>query len=178
MWSPEGQKARFESVLQALDPQPGEKLLDYGCGTGAFSTYIPQQSFYLGYDWSVGMVERAKRDHSEEIFSFDHAVAEIDYDYIACIGPFNLPDNWSKEETWTTLTQLWSHTDRALAVCLYSGNDPMCLAYDEEEAWDFGDELGGALVTRHLPNDLLLVVKRDADYGPPRPAQGANLLHG
>lgn len=44
IWSPEGcaRNARFvadlgEPVLDLLDPQPGERILDLGCGDGALT---------------------------------------------------------------------------------------------------------------------------------------------
>ena len=158
LWSEQGQRDRFASVLEALNPQPGETLLDYGCGTGAFTDWIPDGVNYLGYDWSPGMLIRAELDHPKHRFTDTEPVAS--FDLVACVGPFNLPDGWSKQQTRDTLARLWQRTQRTLVVCLYAGADNDCLIYTEAEALDFGAVRGNASVRRHLPNDLLLTVRR------------------
>jgi SAM-dependent methyltransferase len=160
LWSEEGQRKRFAAVIEALAPQPGEWLLDFGCGTGLFSTYVREGVNYFGYDWSDGMVERAKRDHPAH--TFVSTLSMIDFDVVACIGCFNLGDNWSRKQTWDTLTDLWANTNRALAVCLYSGgHDDDCISYLDSECIEFCETLDAKwTVERHLQNDLLLVLKR------------------
>lgn len=162
MWSLEGQAERFASVLAALNPLPGEILLDYGCGTGALADLVPPDR-YLGFDSSPGMVERARRDHPDHRFVDASAPpVPVDVDLVAAVGPFNLADGWGKYHTWATLRFLWGHTRRALAVCLYAGDDPACLSYGTDETSDFAETLDAAYwqIRRHRPNDLLLVLKR------------------
>ena len=85
------------------------------------------------------------------------------FDLIACIGPFNLADHWSKQKTWHIIRWLWDNTGcRSIAVCLYSGDDKSCLRYDEEEIARCGRDLAATSrwVYEALPNDLTLVVER------------------
>ena len=148
--------------MRALDPKPGERLLDWACGTGSLSELVSSEVGYYGFDWAPGMVARAKRDHPGRYFS-QHAPSRYErFDVVACVGPFNLPDGWSKQRTWHTFRHLWDTTGcRALAVSLYSGSDPRCLIYTEAEVeacardltWDYE-------VTRHRANDLLMVARR------------------
>ncbi len=160
LWSDRGQRARFESVLDALDLEPGDLLLDYGCGTGAFSELLPEDVNYVGYDWSHGMLKRARKEHPER--RFVGVLRGDPYDHIICVGPFNLPDGWSKDQTFTTLSWLWKWCRRTMVVCLYAGEDPHCLVYSEEETHEFATSLGGRYsVARHLPNDLLLVIEKE-----------------
>lgn len=168
MWSADGQVSRFRAVLAELDPQPGETLLDYGCGTGALSENLPPGVDYLGYDWAEGMIARACVEHhglpNGPRLGFTSRLAQHPargWDVAACVGAFNLRDGWSKANTWNALRWLWEHAGRALAVCLYSGFDPDCLTYTEAETAAFAATTGGAyLVTRHRKNDLLLVIRR------------------
>ena len=67
LWSREGQRARFQSVLAELEPMPGETLLDFGCGTGQLSEHVGGQVRYVGYDSAPGMVARARTDHPGRI---------------------------------------------------------------------------------------------------------------
>ena len=161
-WSRSGQQERFASVLAVLDPKPGETLLDFGCGTGALSELVPEGVGYVGYDWAGGMVMRARCEHPGKYFTrFLPGGPDDPFDLIACIGPFNLRDGWSKQQTWETLGMLWTRCRRALAVCLYAGEDPDCLIYSEDEI-PFIAHMGEArtTVTRHRPNDLLLLMER------------------
>lgn len=161
MWSERGQRARFEAVLTALAPEPFESLLDFGCGTGDFSELMPDGVDYLGYDWAPGMIERATREHGREFVST--LARGTTFDLVAIIGPFNLRDNWSRFKTYRTIGDLWERTKRSLAACLFAGDDPdgNHIVYTEAEVEEFAADLSPrARVTRHLPNDLLLVLER------------------
>ena len=50
------------SVLQLLDARPGEKILDFGCGSGEVTAEIARlvgpQGFVVGVDTSESMVSR------------------------------------------------------------------------------------------------------------------------
>lgn len=161
-WSPEGQSQRFRSVVAALAPEPGESLLDYGCGTGALAELLPLDVAYTGYDWAGGMIDRARQDHPDRRFTRGYPIAQ--YDLIACVGPFNLAHNWSKQQTWATLERLWGQTGRMLAVCLYAGDDTECLVYSEDECGQALRHLrgvGARTVLRHRPNDILLTLSHE-----------------
>src|SRR5688572_1038214 len=66
-WSPDtySKNARFVSdlgapLLNLLDPQPGERILDLGCGDGALTQKIAATgSFVIGVDSSPAFVEAA-----------------------------------------------------------------------------------------------------------------------
>ena len=46
-------------------PEPGERILDLGCGTGAAAYYVPDNVDYTGIDISAPYIERAKSKHSK-----------------------------------------------------------------------------------------------------------------
>ncbi|MGH7796751.1 MAG: class I SAM-dependent methyltransferase [Candidatus Binatia bacterium] len=68
-WNPESyaKKARFvselgEPLLQLLAPQPGERILDLGCGDGALTEKIAAAgAIVYGADSSLAQVEAARR---------------------------------------------------------------------------------------------------------------------
>lgn len=159
LWSANGQQERFAAVLAALDPRPGETLLDYGCGTGGLSAFLDDRISYTGYDWAAGMLERAERDHPSATFTDKLPLRH--FDLVACIGTFNLQDGWSKPLTWQTLRLLWKMTDRALAASLYAGDDPDCIRYTESEllSLEMPDD-PTRYVRQHRTNDLLLAYYR------------------
>lgn len=70
-WKPElyDQKLGFVSdygkdVLRLLQPQPGEMILDLGCGTGDLSFEIQNSGArVLGMDYSPAMIEQGRRKY-------------------------------------------------------------------------------------------------------------------
>lgn len=159
-WTRQGQRQRHEAAVSALNPEPGDRLLDWGCGTGDLCELLSPDVDYVGYDWASGMVARASRFHIDRAFQTWQPTGV--FDLVACVGCFNLTDNWSKERTWHTLRHLWDTTAcRALAVSLYAGGDPSCLSYTGAEAAACGASLGfHTTVDQIRDNDLLLTVRR------------------
>jgi hypothetical protein len=158
-WSREGQRERFEAIVAALEMLPGDSVLDFGCGLGAFTAWVPEGVKYLGYDWSAGMVGRASKLNPGFAFRFTWPEGAV-FDHVVCCGTFNIPG--SKAETWQTLRKLWDlNAVERMAVSLYAGEDESCLIYTEEEALEFGRrEAWRASVSRPRPNDVLLVMRR------------------
>ncbi|MFC0037821.1 class I SAM-dependent methyltransferase [Actinomadura rayongensis] len=57
-------------LVDLLDPQPGEKIIDLGCGTGAFSAEIAERGAeVLGLDGSAEMIAQAAARHPGLSFS-------------------------------------------------------------------------------------------------------------
>lgn len=158
-WSFDGQMDRFDAVLDELDPQPGERLLDWGCGTGALTDLISPGVTYIGFDWAEGMVDRAKREHPGRRFQTWEPLG--DFDLVACVGPFNLPG--SKEATWHMLRRLFERTTRKLVASLYAGADDSCLQYTLRECEQFAArESYYSRAEQWRSNDILVVLTKCA----------------
>lgn len=170
LWSEDSQRRRFFAVRELLAGgkwwprtdtrmQPNDVLLDYGCGTGAFCELLPLSVEYVGYDWSPAMRARARRDYSPRGVIIDDFDGEPAFDYVVCIGPFNLKDGWSKERTFETVEELWGMTEKAMVVSLYRGRrDPSMLVYSLADVAKLAARLGAhelTVTTEHLSNDLL-----------------------
>lgn len=61
-----GKNARFvsdlgEPAVDLLDPQPGERILDLGCGDGALTEKITRDAEVVGVDGSADMVAAARQ---------------------------------------------------------------------------------------------------------------------
>lgn len=101
---------RFSAVLNHLEwagLEPGDVVLDWGCGTGAFSEMLPDGVTYIGADISPAMIDRARQKHPGRQFyllpSYEGYDSEswrashvINYeipgpiDHIVAIGTWNL----------------------------------------------------------------------------------------
>lgn len=157
-WTKAGQRERFALVLDALTPKSGDRLLDFGCGTGALTDLLPSGVDYVGFDWAAGMIKRAAREHPGRSFSTYEPTGK--FDLVAIVGTFNLPG--SKQDTFHMLRHLWDKTGcRTLAASLYAGDDPNCLSYTAQDLEEVGRQLSwDNRVLRIRHNDLLLVARR------------------
>lgn len=160
-WSREGQRERFDAVLEAIhlfDVFKDRSLLDYGCGLGAFAKHSGYHGNYSGYDWSTDMVERARAENPG--FEFDDLLPPRVFDIVVCIGTFNVPG--SKDQSWFVLSNLWQdYCKELLVVSLYAGDDERSLRYSEEECRAFA--IGAAPnyeLNRHRHNDIILSLWR------------------
>lgn len=176
-WSKESQEARFMKIAEMLEERiffPDDMVLDYGCGTGAFSVWLPDDAQYFGYDWSPEMRARARREHPRATI-LPELDDELVFDHVVCIGPFNLANHWSKEQTWETLVELWTmHTRRSLVVSLFRAREQTpsgMLAYTPTDVVELAERLQAkrfVIFADHLPNDLILGAWRDDDrHGTP-----------
>lgn len=133
LWSQMGQADRFRRVLSHLDLHPGDFLLDYGCGTGALSAELPAGIHYFGCDWSRAMRQRARAEHpgARRAIISPERLDRLNtrFDHVVAVGPFNLADGWSRDQTIERLEHLWRMTHRSLVVSLYRGHHPDCLHY-------------------------------------------------
>lgn len=158
-WSEKGQTLRFLAVLDHLDLRPGESVLDFGCGTGRFSAFLPHTAAYLGYDSAAGMVNRARADHPGQ--QFDNEIPPVIFDHVVAIGPFNLP---SDEDPFDQIEWLWRMcVRRSIVISLYRGDDQRCLCYEAGDAVALARRLGAhrfRIDTTHLDNDLIVSFRR------------------
>ena len=86
------------SVVELLDPQPGERILDLGCGTGHLTRAIADHGAdVLGIDTSAEMIEAASGEHPELAFrQADAREFEPDGEFDAVFS--NAALHWIPEE--------------------------------------------------------------------------------
>ena len=99
-WDAEAYDGRFgfvaaygDDVLALLDPQPGEQVLDLGCGTGRHATQIARAgSMVVGVDADEVMLAKARADHPGIAFiaadatAFGMADLKADRPFDACFS--------------------------------------------------------------------------------------------
>ncbi|KAH9947415.1 S-adenosyl-L-methionine-dependent methyltransferase, partial [Amylocystis lapponica] len=83
-WAPE-----FTSpVLTLLNAQPGERIIDFGCGTGEVTRKIKQAvgdtGLVVGVDSSQSMIDKSKTD------SIDHA-------FVSDVQDLQFPSTWAED---------------------------------------------------------------------------------
>lgn len=145
-------------MLAAASPQSCERVLDFGCGTGGFSDWLPMDTGYVGYDTAPGMVARAAREHPDRVFQTWMPTGM--FDVTVAVGPFNLPGPGGKTGVLHTLRYLWERTTRVLVATLYAGRDVNCERFTETDVRPLLGEAYLSSVKRWRDNDLLLRLER------------------
>ncbi len=71
----EEQRRKYFSGLRMLEPS--FKVLDVGCGTGLLLECLPEGTYYLGIDVSLGMLRKALLKRGKRLADFVLADAEM-----------------------------------------------------------------------------------------------------
>ncbi len=95
-WTPEGQKWRYERILDIAGDITGKNILDFGCGKGDFFGFLKEKEIslnYCGIDINKNLVALAKKKFPDaEFIALD--IEEEDFhrrfDVIIVCGVFNL----------------------------------------------------------------------------------------
>lgn len=116
------QERNFTNVIGYLEE--GDKILDFGCGLGDFSSFIGKHlnNFeYVGVDINPKFIKNAQKTHSQ--FDFFHIKSPQDvtqrFDKIVAIGVFT----WfiTKEDFVSTINHLYSKcTEKLIITCIHS----------------------------------------------------------
>lgn len=75
-WKDENaQQIRFDQLAKIIEGNSEFTINDLGCGTGSFAEYLlekPTSFTYTGYDISLEMIERAKKNINKKECDFCH----------------------------------------------------------------------------------------------------------
>ena len=84
-------KSSHTILLNHIEPFPGAKILDIGCGPGSSIKYLPDYISYTGFDISADYIKKAKKKYpnknficsSVKDFSIEH---QNQFDRVIAIG--------------------------------------------------------------------------------------------
>lgn len=158
-WSEMGQTRRMMVCVAHLAARPGETVLDYGCGTGRLRAFLPPGVGYVGYDPSPGMLARAARERPDSRLVGELG-RDVTFDHVVAVGPWNL--GVGKARAAEEIAWLWGCVAaRTLVASLYRGDDVSCTRWEAGEVAELAASLAASwTVDAHLPNDLVMVVRR------------------
>lgn len=163
LWSQRGQITRMDRAAHYLDLTPGDNLLDFGCGTGFYTNWIPQGANYVGVDSSMAMVERATREHPGYAFMDSRfmRMQPLDYTHILVMGTLNMESDFTMQRAINKLQELWDLEPKVLVASLYHGTDERNLQFDPSFLATMADGIASQWIVDHyLPNDLMLVLRK------------------
>lgn len=102
---------RGQGVVELLDPKPGERILDLGCGTGHLTNMIAEAGAeVIGIDKSPAMIEEARRLYPRIHFEIADA-AEFHFDQ-----PF--------DAVFSNAAIHWMKDQAAVARCIWQALNP------------------------------------------------------
>jgi SAM-dependent methyltransferase len=156
--SSESHERRLRAVLR-LPLEPGNSVLELGCGTGRLADLLPDGVAYEGVDWSAAVIDEARARRPSLHFRVGGVGDLADADWIVASGPFNYAHGWSKAQTAEALVQMWGRSRRGIAVTVLRVPAEGRLHYEALELAAFLDGEGWAelqLDRSYLPNDLCL----------------------
>lgn len=121
--SRQSQFRRFAALAQ-IDNLAGKRVLDFGCGTGAFSEYLDhvgqRPALYYGVDIVEEFFPYARFKRPDGIFCLPSELDNVRVDYSFVSGVFNnlRPDN---RHFWqATVKELFAHSEKGIAFNLMS----------------------------------------------------------
>ncbi len=164
----ESQKVRFE-VFASLAPIAGKKILDVGCGLGAFALFLKDRGIepdYRGVDLFPGYIREARRAVPWGAFEVRHLLdrplrpGSSDYGFLSGVFNVRIQNNW---DYLTALTGAVLKTCRKGVAfnVLHAGSglkDPKRFTVDPKEIVVWGRRQRGVrkvkVLDHYLPNDL------------------------
>jgi trans-aconitate methyltransferase len=95
-----------EEVIELLAPQPGERILDLGCGTGHLTSRIAASgAAIVGVDQSPAMIESARKSYPDlELVGSDATSLDFDSEFDAVFS--NATIHWIKDQP-ALATVIW-----------------------------------------------------------------------
>jgi len=125
----DSQIVRFRQFDKLVQLERVESLLDFGCGTGDYLTYLRESGYtgrYSGFDISEKMIETARRHHSGGVLSMftDDGTTLEGADAVIGSGIFNVKGT-SSTGSWRrymedTLNRMWELSKEAMAFNVLS----------------------------------------------------------
>jgi ubiquinone/menaquinone biosynthesis C-methylase UbiE len=117
----ESQRVRFEEFTR-VGSLKGSKILDVGCGLGAFWGYLREKEFtvkYTGIDLFPEVIQEAQKFYPDANFEVRHILTRpypartFDYSFLSGVFNVKVKDNWLY--TKTMLRQILRQTKKAVA---------------------------------------------------------------
>lgn len=89
----EEQKKKLEIISKNINPKPGDKLLDVGCGTGICTQW---DCFSVGIDPSFGLVKQAKPGNFIQAKAENIPFKDNSFDFVISVTAIHLFDDVDK----------------------------------------------------------------------------------
>lgn len=103
-------KKIVENIIETLQIQPGESILEVGCGCGFLARELVSEFKYTGVDYSSPIVEKHKElfDHEVYVSEANNLDFKSDsFDYVFCYGVFQyLPNQAYAEQVIAEMTRV------------------------------------------------------------------------
>ncbi len=167
--TPESQQVRFDA-LSSIGPLEGCKVLDLGCGLGAFWGYLQKKGLsldYTGVDLFPNVIREARQLYPEAhfearvILAHPFPVRTFDYSFLSGVFNVRVRDNWKYMRE--LLASVLRQTKKAVAFNILNAEaglrEPDRFMVRGRDLVAFGRKLGVSrvhLLDHYHPLDLTL----------------------
>jgi len=148
------QAYKYERLLNHLDPEPGEHILEIGCGWGGFAEYAARWGMRVTavtlsqaqYDYARERIRKAGLEDRVELLLTDYRNLDGEYDHIVSIEMFEAVG----KAYWPTYFDV-------LARCLKDGGRAALQVITiREDLFDEYERKAGGFIQRHIfPGGML-----------------------
>ena len=131
--SKESQEARYKVLVDIADLN-GSKVLDFGCGTGHFATYLKENGIhcdFTGVDIVDDFFPHAEKKHPKARFGKWEDFKDEEFDYIFISGVFNNKTKNNSSFFKDTIEELFSKAKKGMSFNLMSSY----VDYEDKELW-------------------------------------------
>lgn len=150
----EAQERKYEYLLSQIDPEPGDHILEIGCGWGGFVEYAARWDMKVTavtlsqeqYDYTVQRVNKLNLNDRVEVLLTDYRTLHGQYDHIVSIEMFEAVGQ-----------EYWSEYFSVLDRCLKPGGRAalQVITIAEEHFEDYQKNEGGFIQRYIFPGGML-----------------------
>lgn len=169
--SAHSQQLRFNRLTKLLNPQPGQRLLDVGCGISDYLRQLNEIGLdvdYTGIDISDEMIRRSMETWPDATF-FQGSILELEldrFDLAVASGIFNLRQDDPMGFLIATVHHMYDLCDIGIAFnCLSTRADNMTegeFHVDPDKLQEQLSQVAGTVILDHdyLPHDFTIAMLR------------------
>jgi trans-aconitate methyltransferase len=170
-WTPEGQRRRYETLLNRAGDLSGKTILDFGCGKGDFYEFLRGKDIsarYCGIDVNENLIKLARSKFPDAEFlgmDIEESEFEREFDLIFVCGVFNLRIAGIEESMKNVLKKLFRLCRESLHVNLLTyyvpqRNVELFYVKPEEILQFIITELSRSVTLVHGKEDIFLSIYR------------------
>ncbi len=124
---------RQQLVEEFIRPQPGEQILDIGCGTAEILDFLPHDVYYIGYDISPNYTEAALKRFGDRgefycgFFDQNAAAGKPSFDVVLMLGALHHMDDEEVQHLLSLVSSVLAPNGRLVTIdpCFSDGQSPI-----------------------------------------------------
>ena len=118
-------KRRYQLIASFI--KKGEKVLEPGCGTGFLVNFLPQKSFYFGFDLNKNFINWAQRKYKDSNFYLGDVLNSQSYFPVDVVIVCDVLHHIESSKREAFLNHCWKSAKKKLIICEPKGKTSLVL---------------------------------------------------